>query len=251
MSTVRIMVKLPKLDEYEDVGYRPPERGEPYRNIYNPDTVEFASYDFEIPHFILRKKQWRAGFNQYYDTVIISNGIAIVYTYNDCRSSVDNNRRDSGNYFKPGSYTARRMAEKINGMIDENRGNKMDFEKDIGIGDEVTVVPEDNDIFTCEFTGFVTGFKEGLVQVCDRDDNVFDVHPRQIDTPDTPKEEEEEEEREFEVNWSIDIPAVSSERAAEDALGIMRDPFSTATVFFVTDRKTGKNKWVDPEYGID
>lgn len=37
----------------------------------------------------------------------------------------------------------------------------------------------------------------------------------------------------YRVTWSIDIEADSSEEAAKEALQIMRDPNSTATVFDV------------------
>ena len=53
----------------------------------------------------------------------------------------------------------------------------------------------------------------------------------------------------YRVTWEIDIDANSPYEAASRALEIQRDPGSTATVFDVTDRDTGKEtQWdVAPE----
>lgn len=47
------------------------------------------------------------------------------------------------------------------------------------------------------------------------------------------------------VRWEIDIEADSPLEAAEDALGIQRDPDSVATCFDVTDMESGTSTFVD------
>lgn len=43
------------------------------------------------------------------------------------------------------------------------------------------------------------------------------------------------EEQEYRVDWSIELTAESAQDAAEQALGIQRDPYGRAVVFLVTD----------------
>ena len=51
----------------------------------------------------------------------------------------------------------------------------------------------------------------------------------------------------YRVSWEIDIEAESSRKAAEEALEIQRDPFSTATVFFVRESNCEKIETIDLE----
>ena len=51
----------------------------------------------------------------------------------------------------------------------------------------------------------------------------------------------------YKVKWTIDIDAASPRKAAEQALEIQRDVFSTATFFQVKDKDTGKKVDVDLE----
>lgn len=52
-------------------------------------------------------------------------------------------------------------------------------------------------------------------------------------------------EKEYLVRWVMDIEADDARDAAEAALAFQRDPQSIATVFAVTDKKTGKITTVD------
>ena len=51
----------------------------------------------------------------------------------------------------------------------------------------------------------------------------------------------------YHVVWEIDIDAKSPEAAAKEALAIMQDPASTATVFDVTEENTDKTVTIDTE----
>ena len=51
----------------------------------------------------------------------------------------------------------------------------------------------------------------------------------------------------YEVTWQIDSDAETPRKAAAEALAIMRDPFSSAVVFEVKDRKTGETVTIDLE----
>jgi DNA polymerase III alpha subunit len=50
---------------------------------------------------------------------------------------------------------------------------------------------------------------------------------------------------EYEVNWRIQVEAETPDEAAREALAIMRDQFSEATFFEVTDRETGETETID------
>ena len=52
---------------------------------------------------------------------------------------------------------------------------------------------------------------------------------------------------EYAVIWKIDIDAESPREAAEIALKIQRDPFSTATVFEVSERDSDESCLIDLE----
>lgn len=47
------------------------------------------------------------------------------------------------------------------------------------------------------------------------------------------------------IGWEIELDASSPEEAAREALVIMRDPNSTATVFDITDTESGVKVVVD------
>ena len=51
------------------------------------------------------------------------------------------------------------------------------------------------------------------------------------------------------VEWIIDIDAGNPREAAQVALSIQRDPGSTATIFELTDKITGKKTVIDLEEG--
>ena len=60
--------------------------------------------------------------------------------------------------------------------------------------------------------------------------------------------------KDFLVRWEIDIEAASPVAAAQVALGTQRDVESTATVFEVIDKGTGREWLVDlgaPQEGLD
>jgi hypothetical protein len=49
------------------------------------------------------------------------------------------------------------------------------------IGDEVDVTPKKNDVFQCEFTGTVRGFRGTYVRVEDQESHVWDCDLDQIE----------------------------------------------------------------------
>ena len=55
--------------------------------------------------------------------------------------------------------------------------------------------------------------------------------------------------KEYKVAWLIELPTCSPREAAELALEIQRDEGSLATVFRVTDPKTGKTVTIDLDEG--
>ena len=48
------------------------------------------------------------------------------------------------------------------------------------VGFQVTVSPDPEDEFTQEFSGVVIGVRNGLLQVRDADDDVFEVESKQV-----------------------------------------------------------------------
>lgn len=52
---------------------------------------------------------------------------------------------------------------------------------------------------------------------------------------------------EFRAIWEIDIEAETPREAAEKALKLQRDVFSTATVFIVRDQEDGEEYQIDLE----
>jgi len=57
--------------------------------------------------------------------------------------------------------------------------------------------------------------------------------------------------KEYLVSWHIDILATSPREAAEEALRIQRDVFSTATVFNVTTENATDFETIDLEEVMD
>lgn len=49
----------------------------------------------------------------------------------------------------------------------------------------------------------------------------------------------------YRVKWEIDVEAETPREAAEEAQEAQRDPQSIATIFVVTNRKTGKKVTID------
>ncbi len=56
---------------------------------------------------------------------------------------------------------------------------------------------------------------------------------------------------EYRVTWTIEITAETRQEAAEEALEIVRDPNSIATVFEVYDPDTGIPESIDLGYVTD
>lgn len=120
MSTVKITVKLPEIEGFEDVGFRPIKQGEYYRD---PDEIRhpiYAHVPLTCPVFTLRKKRWRAEKGERYQSLRFGpDGRAQVVTLRDDDDNADRGRWESGNYFRTDSLTVLKIADRINQMFEE------------------------------------------------------------------------------------------------------------------------------------
>ncbi len=124
-QTVEVKVQLPRIEGYEDTGFRNPKKDEIIRVSSDLAKTMRVSYDYTIPRFCLRKvKPWRAEKGEHYLAVRARGENTFkACKYTEYFDPIDNTLHESGNYFNPDSpedvTKAEAIADELNQKLTE------------------------------------------------------------------------------------------------------------------------------------